>query len=263
MPRLSKIGAAATGAYGFTGGGVPAFISAQYVVVGAAGASGSGDGSGGGGGGQVLLLSNSINTKISYTVITGAVGGGVSSFNGSTANGGSVGADGNVGGSGVGGNGGTSYAGFGGGSGDSVNFPPTSAPWTAGGTGWGGGGGAGAGGIGGNAASRNSPDYYGQGGNGGVGVVWSVNGAYFGGGGGGGGAAYSNTDGFEPNASGGSNGNGFTAFGSDGRGGVVVSYIYPIQLYTGGTVTSTGSGVTKRWFHTFTTVGTSTLTHIY
>jgi hypothetical protein len=251
MPRLSTIGAAATGAFGF-GTLIPP-VSADYVIVGAAGASGSGAGSGGGGGGQVRAISALLSRFQSYAVVVGAAGGNISSFNGSTANGGFVGADGNVGGSTVGGNGGASYAGFGGGSGDSVYFPPTGAPWTAGGAGWGGGGGGGAGGGGGNAASRNTPDYYGQGGNGGIGVVWSVNGNYYGGGGAGGGASYSNTDGFQPNASGGSPGNGFTAFGGDGRGGVIVSYVSATQLYTGGTVTSTGSGAATRWFHTFTT----------
>jgi hypothetical protein len=40
-----------------------------------------------------------------------------------------------------------------------------------------------------------------------------------------------------------------------------VSYVYSSQLYTGGTISTTGSGSSTRWFHTFSSNGT--LTNIY
>jgi hypothetical protein len=44
-----------------------------------------------------------------------------------------------------------------------------------------------------------------------------------------------------------------------GSGIVIVSYVSTSQSATGGTVTSTGSGASTRWFHTFTSSGTFTL----
>ena len=259
MPRLSTIGSAATGAYGFSLSGIPALISAQYVVVGAAGAR---NGYGGGGGGYVNELSASLSTKTDYSIVisSGSGRGSSTTFNGTTSLGGFDGSPGsNPGG------GGQSANGNFGGLGNGGSFPVT-VGWPTGGDGYGGGGGAGAGAGGGNGYVQISPDYRSVGGDGGAGVAWSVDGNYFGGGSGGGAYAYNYTYGPAPGIEYfGAPGNGHTSFGGDGRGGAVISYVYPIQLYTGGSISSTGSGLTKRWFHSFSSGSptTLTLTHIY
>jgi hypothetical protein len=115
-------------------------------------------------------------------------------------------------------------------------------------------------------------------GTGGNGAIWSVNGTYYSGGGGGGGD-------YGGNSSGGVGGGGLGASGTSGTGGtnglggggggggsfgggtfspglaggsgvVIVRYQSPTQLLTGGTVTSSGG----YYYHTFTAVGTTTLT---
>jgi len=76
MPRLSKIGAAALAAFGWTGG---ASVSASYLVVAGGGSGGSGAGtvgnsSGGGGAGGLLTGTVSLNPTLSYTVTVGGGG---------------------------------------------------------------------------------------------------------------------------------------------------------------------------------------------
>lgn len=249
MPLLTTRGAASVKAFGFTGGGVPGSIAINYLLVGGAGSNNYA----GGGGGQVLPLSGSLSTKVSYSVSV-ASRDGVTTFNSQSAGPG-------LPGNGAWNSGGTSYAGYGGGGGSSGTWPPNIPPWTAGGD-WGvGGGGGGAGGGGGDGYTTLPGSYYAYGGDGGPGVTWSFTGSYYGGGWGGGAASNSNTDGPEPNAYGGANGAGADAFSNGTGGGAIVTYVNSIQLFTGGTVTSSGSGSTKRWFHTFASSGT--LTHIY
>jgi len=254
MPRQSIVGAASNGSFGFALAGRPGTIAVSYLVVGGAG---GGNNYGGGGGGYVSPATGSISTKISSAVVVGAVGGagssgGTSSFNGTNAVGGYGGSPGsNPNGGGQSGNGqfGGSAAS---GSWPAIPFPP----WTSGGSWLAGGGGGGFAGSGGAGYSTLPGSYYCYGGDGGSGVPWSLTGEYFGGGGGGGALSISNTDGQQPNAYGGAPGAGFSAFAGDGRGGVIVSYVYPTQLFTGGTVTSTGTFPNIRWFHRFSSSGT-------
>lgn len=246
MPRLARIGSASDGSFGFTSGGKPGTIAIDYLLVGGAG----NNNYAGGGGGQFLPLTGSISTKTSLTVqVFGRAG--QTKFNGQTAY---PGYDGN----GAWNSGGNSNAGYSGGSGSSGTWPaiPGTPPWTAGGS-WGvGGGGASAAGSGGAGYTLLPGSYYAYGGDGGSGLVWSITGQYYAGGFGGGAASDSNTDGPQPNAYNGADGAGANAFGNGGGGGVIVSYIYPTQLFTGGTVTSSGTIPNKRWFHTFASNGT-------
>jgi hypothetical protein len=240
MPRLSTIGAAATGAYGF-GTLIPPVI-ANYIVVGGTGASNNFNG---GGAGQVRIASATLSRSTNYTVVVGST----ASFNGTTSL---------VGGDATGGNGGASYNGNGGGGFLGTTYDPIpSAPWTAGGYAGGGGGGGGAGGGGQNGGTALPSSYNTWGGFGGVGVLWSVNGQYYGVGQSGGSYSYSNTDGPEPSSS-----NPGTPPPGYSGSIVIVSYTSATQLYTGGTVTSTGTGAGTVWFHTFSTVGTTNLVPI-
>ena len=235
MPRLARIGAAAAGAFGLLNG-KPSFISVDYLIVGGTGATGSNSG-GGGGGGQVRSGTFSLSTSTTYSAVVGASTGS-SSFNGITSAGGVSGPNGDYTGT-TGASGGASGSGNVGGAQANINLGPGNSPW-----GSGGGGGQNASGGDGSAVGFD-PGVY-TGGNGGVGVQWSVNSAYYGGGGGG---SY-NTAG-HGTGSDGANGTGYNAFGSL-TGGDIISYVSAIQLYTGGTVTSVGSGASTRWFHTFT-----------
>ena len=70
MPRLSKVGAAALAAFGWTSGST---VSATYLVVAGGGSGGSGDGGGGGAGGYRTGTA-SLNPTLSYTVTVGAGG---------------------------------------------------------------------------------------------------------------------------------------------------------------------------------------------
>ena len=252
MPRIALIGTASTGSFGFGVGGLPSTVSTSYVIVGGVGA---GDGFSGGGGGNVLVGATSLSVSTSYTVTCGPANGS-SVFNGITAGGGSA-AGGGRGGSCngyVGGNTDTAW-------GDYVIWPPTYAPWESGGYAFGGGGGAGFGGAGSSAYDSLPGSYYIFGGDGGPGWYSSVMGEYYGGGQGGTWMSVSNTDGPQNNGTNGPSGVGFDTFGSDGRGGVVLQYTSIIQLWTGGTVTSSGSGAAKKWKHKFS--ASSTLAHIY
>jgi hypothetical protein len=284
MPRLSKIGAAALAAFGWTSGSL---VTASYLsVAGGGGTVNDSGGGAGGGAGGLLTGSVSLNPTLSYTVIVGAggsggaigagtkgsnsqfgtltasVGGGGapdqttnptgvgnsggSGSGGINSNGGTAGAAGGAGTSGQGNNGGASW------SGATANDPNNSA-----------GGGGGAGGVG-------SAGTSGQGGAGGVGLASSITGTstyYAGGGGGGtrsagsagaggngGGGTGSNTGAGASgtaNTGGGAGGSRATPGGNGGSGVVIISYPSP-QKFGGGIVTTSGSNT----IHTFQTSGT-------
>ena len=232
MPRLSKIGAAALAAFGWTTGA--AAVTANYVLVAGGGASGGGnevypDGGGGGAGG-LLSGTISLNPTLSYTVVVGAGGAGVptssaaaqggngsnSTFTGlTTAIGG--------GGGGIRSSSGTINNGLSGGSGGGAAINPggtdsgtagtnTVGQGNPGGTAqfggnpYGGGGGGGAGGIGGNGSGSG-------GGAGGVGLQNPITGSttgqlsggiyYLAGGGGGAGRTGTSTGGLGGGGAGG------------------------------------------------------------
>ena len=274
MPRLSKIGAAALAAFGWTSGGG---VTASYLVVaggggGGAGTSGVVEGGGGGAGGYRTSTA-SLNPTLSYTVTVGA--GGTSNTNGSdsifsatTSTGGGAGGrngttSGSTGGSG-GGAGGVTAAGANG------NTPSTSpSQGNNGGTGIGipvyasaGGGGAGA--VGGTAVSApgaggagtansitGSSVTYGGGGGGTQGGTTSGAG---GAGGGGAGATSGNGSPGTANLGGGGGAGSSVGSGAGGQGGSgVVIISYPgAQQFGGGNVTTDGTNT----IHTFTTSGT-------
>ena len=289
MPRLSKIGAAALAAFGWTTGASTS-VTASYLVVSGGGSGGgsppgSAVASGGGGAGGLLTGTATLNTTLSYTVIVGAGGavlgngttyavgtnGSPSSFNSvAPVGGGTGGVYGNPNGT----NGSTGGSGGGGGfsqTGSSTGGAGTSGQGYAGGNGGtiGSGGGGGAGGVGANASASG-------GGNGGVGVASSISGTstYYAGGGGGeaeaagtvatsggnggggaGGYRPSNTAGQNgvPNTGGGGGGgqNLNLLIGQGGSGVVIISYA-GAQRFSGGIVTSVGGNT----IHTFTTSGT-------
>jgi len=290
MPRLSKIGAAALAAFGWTSGSA---VTADFLVVAGGGGSGGisgGQTSGGGGAGGFRTSAGtsggggsaegklSLNPLLSYTVTVGAGGiGGSTDISGTqgndsvfstiTSTGGGYGgkntAQGGTGGSGGGsgyiytsaGGSGTANQGYAGGAGKNSGGDET------------GGGGGGAGATGANGSSA--------GGNGGNGVASSITGSsvtYAGGGGGGayqtrtagtggsggGGAGANNSN--NPTAGtanlggggGGVGGGGASVVGANGGSGVVIiSYPSP-QKFGGGVVTSSGGNT----IHTFTTSGT-------
>jgi hypothetical protein len=292
MPRLSKIGAAALAAFGWTSGA--AAVTANYLqVAGGGGGGGTDFGSlppGGGGAGGYLTGTTTLNPTLSYTVIVGAGGaGGYSASTGSigvagsnsqfgtlTASvGGGYGAWGNsiAGGSGGSGGGG-SYGGVGG--------TATSGQGSAGGTAStsldcrGGAGGGGAGAVGGNGSASG-------GGAGGNGLASSITGTstyYAGGGGGsglyrgggftvpsgatgglgGGGAGGNGTTGGAASGTANTGGGGGTSVvlntpnfaGGNGGSGVVIISYPSPQKFGGGIVTSSGANT----IHTFQTSGT-------
>jgi len=283
MPRLSKIGAAALAAFGWTG---LSSVTASYLVV-AGGGAGGGDanttGGGGGGGGGFRTGTASLNPTQSYTVTVGAGGAG-----GTTGRGGS-GADSvfstitSTGGGGGGGSpAGTVSSGASGGSGGggkqesaggAGNTPSTSpSQGNNGGTSnsvYGAGGGGGAGAAAANTASgTNQPATAG-----GAGTASSISGSsvtYAGGGGGGNGngnAAANGADGGGNGVNSGAGGDGTSNRGGGGGGAggagsnknggnggsgiVIISYV-GAQQFGGGVVTSSGGNT----IHTFTTSGT-------
>jgi len=283
MPRLSKIGAAALAAFGWTSGATT--VSASYLIV-AGGAGGGVNWGGGGGAGGYRTSTTSLNITTSYTVVVGAGGAGGtvqlgtngsdSSFSGVTSTGGGGGGA-NAGASGVAGVAGGS--GGGGGSG-----PPSSAAAGGAGTsGQGNNGGAGfavagsapAGG-GGGASAVGATATASASGNGGAGSASSISGAsvtYAGGGGGGGytpnsvtagaggagggaaGAAASAATGASASANlggGGGGGAGNSGLGGSGGSGIVIISYAGAQQFGGGVVTSVGGNT----IHTFTTSGT-------
>jgi hypothetical protein len=278
MPRLSKIGAAALAAFGWTG---LSSVSASYLVV--AGGSGGGVGSGGGGGaGGYQSGTTSLNPTLSYTITVGAGGAsGTSSSGGGNGDGGS-GSDSifstitsTAGGYGAGGqlsarNGGNGGSGGGGAdtpsSGGTGNTPSTSPSQGSNG----GAGSSGNGGGGGGASAVGTNASGGSGGNGGAGTASSISGSSvtYAGGGGGAGSSSGGTGGSggggvggtgtgsagngTANLGGGGGGTrGSTVSGSGGSGIVIISYV-GAQQFGGGVVTSSGGNT----IHTFTTSGT-------
>jgi len=280
MPRLSKIGAAALAAFGWTG---ISSVSASYLVVAGGGGGGSLRGGGGGAGG-LLTSTTSLNPTSSYTVTVGA--GGVGAISGAgivnygssgsnssfdavaSATGGGGGASSGVGLNGGSGGGGT-WNGNAGGTGISGQGFAGGAGTTAANYGSGGGGGSSAVGAVGTTSA---------GGNGGAGTASSITGSsvtYAGGGGGGinagntggtggsgggsnGISGSSNASPATANTGGGGGGGGYdggsNTNGSGGNGGsgvVIISYV-GAQQFSGGVVTSSGGNT----IHTFTTSGT-------
>jgi hypothetical protein len=262
MPRLSKIGAAALAAFGWTSGSA---VTASYLVV-AGGAGGGGtetnyNGAGGGGAGGFLTGTTSLNPTLSYTVTVGAggAGGTVSTIgvNGSNSQLGALTASVGGGGGGTssstsanraGANGGSG----GGGAGDSPSGisggTGTSGQGNAGGSGfhggsYGGGGGGGAFAVG-QSASATSGN---GGGNGGAGSANPITGSttgqldsgtyYLAGGGAGG--MYSTAGTGNPGTGGlGGGGNGGTRGGGDGFAGTA-------NLGGGGGGATTSGGGTR------------------
>jgi hypothetical protein len=261
MPRLSKIGAAALAAFGWTGG---ASVSASYLVVAGGGGGGdSGDLGGGGGAGGYLTGTSSLNPTLSYVVTVGAggapdVNGGNSVFNLITSIGGGKGgtnagtlpsASGGSGGGGGATNGtgsaGTAGQGNAGGNGDSVN-----------------------GGGGGGASQAGNTGGQGYGGNG---TASSISGSSVTYAGGGGGSAFLNANGYPGGTGGGGSGGGTSVAptpgtsntggggggvrsgaGMSGGSGIVIISYAGAQQFGGGVVTSVGGNT----IHTFTTSGT-------
>ena len=287
MPRLSKIGAAALAAFGWTSG---SSISATYLQVAGGGAGGgttnAGNNAGGGGGaGGYLTGTTTLNPTLSYTVVVGAGGvgttfiggngnnsqfgtltasvgggGGGSSFSYPTYINGANGGSGGGAASGVTtGTGGSATSGQGNIGGDATVASPA----------YGGGGGGGAGSAGGTNTSSSA-------GNGGNGLSSSISGGSTFYAGGGGGAVYSGTSSGTGGTGGGgagapNNGTGTAGTANTGGGGggsclngtanrvganggsgiVIISYL-GAQQFGGGVVTSSG-GYT---IHTFNTSGT-------
>ena len=278
MPRLSKIGAAALAAFGWTG---LSSVTASYLVV-AGGGGGGYNGGGGGGAGGYLTGTTSLNPTQSFTVTVGAGGGGGTTGNGTNGsssvfnaitstggggggqllNNGLSGGSGGGGGSGYngssGGVGGAGTSGQGNAGGTGYNLPSASPPNLGGG----GGGGAGAvgsvgvntqGGAGGNgtASSISGSSLTYAGGGGGGGGTATVSGGTGGGGTGGGGSTTAIAGTANLGGGGGGGGNPATAGGQGGSGVVIISYV-GAQQFGGGVVTSSGGNT----IHTFTTSGT-------
>ena len=275
-----------TGVYGFAlqfNSPPSSPLTVDYLIV----AGGGGGDAGGGGAGGLLSGSASLGLN-SYSITVGDGGAGAtngsnSSFNNVTATGGGRG--GNSSSVGNGGSGGGGYYGL---RSDGLVFGPTNPGTGITGQGFAGGpyatpgrpgsgsyavgaGGGGAGAVGG--ANDGSNNW--TGGDGGVGFTWPINGVTYAGGGGG--QGFDSGSGGEggsggggrgqdaanvsprisgaagtPNTGGGGGGGGFAG----GSGVVIISYIGATQIGAGGTVTSTGSGATTRWFHQFNSSGT-------
>ena len=246
MPRFARLGTASIGTFGLCAGSRPVIAAIDYLIVGGGGTPGYFLTAGGGG--EVLYGSAILSTTTSHPTTVGGVAA-ASTFNGLTARPGGPGGDvtpsvDSWGGDG--GYGGSSGNGYSGGNGHHVTYYDYGTVW---GEGYGGGGAAGAGGAGGDGWDEDSgaiPGYYTHGGDGGPGVTWPVDGLMYGCGRGG--AIYDTTAGDRGGATVPNTG----AYGySNTSGGVILSYVYPQQLFTGGSVTSTGSGSSKRWFHSF------------
>jgi hypothetical protein len=293
MPRLSKIGAAALAAFGWTG---LASVSASYLVVaggggGASGVTGLGAGGGGGAGG-FLTATTTLNPTLSYTVTVGAGGaygtantdvkgsnGSNSVFNSITSTGGGGGGCASQSANSTGANGGS-----GGGGGQWYNGSNTSGGTGTSGQGNNGGGGSGgttynSGGGGGGAGGNGGTFSGATGGSGGVGLANPITGsttgqlfsstyylaggggAYNGGTGGTGGGGASGTgvsgngvDG-TANLGGGGGGSytGSTTVHAGSGGSGVVIISYPAPQQFGGGVVTTSG---SNVIHTFSTSGT-------
>jgi hypothetical protein len=286
MPRLSKIGAAALAAFGWTTGA--AAVSASYLQVAGGGGGGfiaGGNRGAGGGAGGFLTGTVSLNLTLSYTVTVGAGGTPLANGSNSTITGTGISITASVGG-GAGGsqNGPSSVVGQNGGSGGggvSQSGSGSNAAGTgtvgqgndgAAGTnsggqpfGCGGGGGAGAvgtlsnnpagaGGVGLTSSITGTSTYYAGGGGGGTYAAGpGVGGAGGLGGGGTGGGSGGNSTSGTANLGGGGGGAEYaqTSGSSGGSGIVIISYV-GAQQFGGGVVTSSGGNT----IHTFTTSGT-------
>jgi hypothetical protein len=273
MPRLSKIGAAALAAFGWTSGTGAAGVTASYLIV----AGGGGGSIGGGGAGGYKTGTTSLSGLTTYTVTVGAGGAGQagttargvngsdSVFNAVTSTGGGGGGWDSPTAAGSGGSGGgagpnTSTRGFAspvGQGNDGGTNGGFGSPYPA-------GGGGGAGAVGSNATSTT------QSGAGGVGLASSITGTstYYAGGGGGGsfGGGTGGAGGLGGGGSGANSGNGTAGTANTGGGGggavgsstggtggsgvVIISYPAP-QIFWGGFITTSGGNV----IHTFTTSG--------
>ena len=273
MPRLSKIGAAALAAFGWTSG---SSVTASYLVVAGGGGGGSAWTGGGGGAGGMQTGTLSLNPTLSYAVTIGSGGAAATSgsnsvFSTVTSIGGGNGVTDNS--SSPGGNGGS-------GGGNGYNVTTAGGSGTSGqgnngggGSGWDGGAGTVAGGGGGGKSAAGANGAFNAVGAGGAGAASSISGSsvtYAGGGGGGSGggsagaggaggggagAVGSNLSGTAGTANtGGGGGGAAKTSGTGGQGGSgVVIISYPgAQQFGGGNVTSVGGNT----IHTFTTSGT-------
>jgi hypothetical protein len=285
MPRLSKIGAAALAAFGWTG---LQTVNASYLQVAGGGGGGfiaGGNRGAGGGAGGFLTGTVSLNPTQSYTVVVGAGGTPLANGSNSTITGTGISVTASVGG-GAGGsqNGASSVVGQNGGSGGGGPSQSGSGS-TAGGTGTvgqgndgaagsnvsgqpfgcGGGGGAsaagslnnnpaGAGGAGSaSSISGTSVTYAGGGGGGSYAGGGGAGGAGGAGGGGTGGGTNGNSTSGTANLGGGGGGADYDqTFGSSGGSGIVIISYVGAQQFGGGVVTSSGGNT----IHTFTTSGT-------
>ena len=281
MPRLSKIGAAALAAFGWTG---LQTVSASYLVV-AGGAGGGFDRAGGGGAGGYRTGTESLNPTLSYTITVGAGGSGSSAGANKGSNGNNSvfstitstgGGGGGSSSSAPGANGGSGGGGrdTGTGTGGSGNTPSTSPSQGNNGGGFGsgafdtgtGGGGGGAGAVGnagkatgtgiggaGTASSiSGSSVTYAGGGGGGGGTISGGSAGGSGGGGAGGNANLAGTAGTANLGGGGGGGGDNTGTGGSGGSGIVIISYVGAQQFGGGVVTSSGGST----IHTFTTSGT-------
>ena len=279
MPRLSKIGAAALAAFGWTG---ISSVTASYLVVAGGGGGGGYNNGGGGGAGGLQVGTTSLNPSLSYTVTVGAGGAGGATSAPATGSNGSNSQLGSLtvsvgGGYGGGFNGSSSYSsansGGSGGGGGAISGPGASGTSGQGNTGGNGvsnasGGGGGSGAVGSNGSGTNVA---GTGGNGTASSITGTSVTYAGGGGGsaqsigtqgtggsgGGGNGVYNGNGNNGTANLGGGGGGLyggttgNSGGSGGSGVVIISYPAP-QKFGGGVVTTSGSNV----IHTFNTSGT-------
>ena len=244
MPRIALIGTASTASFGFGLASRAATVAVDYLVIGCGGNDGAGNGYGGGGGGKCLPVAKTLSTTTTYAAVLGAGGSHTNTtFDGNTA---AYGGDGAPGGSSsnYGGNGGPSGSGLGGGGGDQWGWDEST--WSQAG-----GGGAGDQSSGG-SGSVNPDNGMPQGGNGGNGYYWSYTGLFYGGGGGGWWLTIYAGDHNGASGAGQENYGGGSSLGDAKSGAVIVTYVNQSQLWTGGTVTSTGSGASTRWFHTIT-----------
>tara|TARA_R110002126_G_scaffold175451_1_gene324114 strand:- start:330 stop:5141 length:4812 start_codon:yes stop_codon:yes gene_type:complete len=285
MPRLSKIGAAALAAFGWTSGSA---VTASYLQVAGGGGGGfiaGGNRGAGGGAGGLLTGTVSLNPTLSYTIVVGAGGTPLANGSNSTITGTGISVTASVGG-GAGGcqNGPSATVGANGGSGGG-GASQSGTGSTAAGTGTsgqgndgaagsnvsgqpygcGGGGGAGAagslsnnpagaGGVGVASSISGTSTYYAGGGGGGTyGAYPGAGGAGGNGGGGTGGGSGGNSTSGTANLGGGGGGAEYsqTSGSSGGSGVVIISYV-GAQQFGGGVVTSSGGNT----IHTFTTSGT-------
>jgi hypothetical protein len=245
---------------------IPTSLPVRVLIVGGGGGGGarSGDdyGNPGGGAGAAGYVDASFNLPkgtYSFTIGSGGNNGngsdtvafGYRAYGGGRG-GGADDQSGSAGGCGGGG------AANGGGGGGSTQPQPTGGTYgnqtaygnsgaSNGGAGGGGGGAGGAGstnGYGGAGRTWIDGVYYAPGGNGtGIAGGYGVNASYYGGGGGGG-----PTQGHGP------------VTGTYGyQGIVIISYQWPFQLISGGSVSTSGSGYSKYWFHAITS-GSQTIT---